>query len=80
MRLTVPDGGLAVLEGELADLFDQSATRLAGGVVEMICANDDKLEMVRRIARIGTPLDDIEIVQPSLDEMYAHFLRQEAAQ
>jgi Cu-processing system ATP-binding protein len=49
-------------------------------VVEMVCANDDKLEMVRRIARIGTPLDDIEIVQPSLDEMYAHFLRQEAAQ
>ena len=80
MRLTVPDAGLAALEGELAGLFDQSATRLAGGVVEMICANDDKLDMVRRIARIGTPLDDIEIVQPSLDEMYAHFLRQEAAQ
>ena len=80
MRLTVPDAGLAALEGELAGIFDQSATRLAGGVVEMICANDDKLDMVRRIARIGTPLDDIEIVQPSLDEMYAHFLRQEAAQ
>lgn len=64
----------------MAGLFDQSATRLAGGVVELVCANDDKLDMVRRIAGIGTPLDDMEIVQPSLDEMYAHFLRQEAAQ
>ena len=80
MRLTVSDSGLAALEGELAALFDHAATRMAGGVVEMVCANDDKLDMVRRIARIGTPLDDIEIVQPSLDEMYAHFLRQEAAQ
>ena len=50
IRLTVPEAGLAALEGELAGIFDQSATRLAGGVVEMICANDDKLDMVRRIA------------------------------
>jgi Cu-processing system ATP-binding protein len=76
----VHDAGLAALEGELAGFFDQTATRMAGGVVEMVCANDDKLDMVRRIARLGTPLEDIEIVQPSLDEMYAHFLRQEAAQ
>ncbi len=80
IRLTAPATGFAALEGELAGLFDQSATRLAGGVVELVCANDDKLDMVRRIAGIGTPLDDMEIVQPSLDEMYAHFLRQEAAQ
>ena len=50
IRLTAPRAGFAALEGELAGLFDQSATRLAGGVVELVCANDDKLDMVRRIA------------------------------
>ncbi|GEO39104.1 ABC transporter ATP-binding protein [Skermanella aerolata] len=80
IRLTVPDTGFAALEGELTGIFGRTATRLAGGVVELVCANDDKLDIVRRIAGIGTPLDDMEIVQPSLDEMYAHFLRQEAAQ
>ncbi|MBP2229490.1 Cu-processing system ATP-binding protein [Azospirillum agricola] len=73
IRLTLADGdvdGLARRIGEGAAL-----TRLAGGVVELACANDDKVGLVRRIACDGPAVRDIEIVQPSLDEMYAHFLR-----
>ena len=46
----------------------------------MVCANDDKVATVRRIACEGPEIADIEVVQPSLDEMYAHFLRREAAE
>jgi len=49
-------------------------------VVELVCANDDKVDVVRRVAQLAASLSDIEIVQPSLDDMYAHFLRQEAAE
>jgi len=78
IRLTLPTSeidDLAARVGEGAAL-----TRLAGGVVELACANDDKVGLVRRIACDGLAVDDIEILQPSLDEMYAHFLRREAAQ
>lgn len=78
IRLTLPTGeidDLAARVGEGAAL-----TRLAGGVVELACANDDKVGLVRRIACDGLAVDDIEILQPSLDEMYAHFLRREAAE
>lgn len=77
IRLTLADGeadgdveGLSRRVGE-----DAVLTRLAGGVVELACANDDKVGLVRRIACDGLAVRDIEIVQPSLDEMYAHFLR-----
>ncbi|PWC47687.1 ABC transporter ATP-binding protein [Azospirillum sp. TSA6c] len=82
IRLTLPTGeidALATRVGEGAAL-----TRLAGGVVELACANDDKVALVRRITCNGPTapiaVDDIEILQPSLDEMYAHFLRREAAE
>ncbi|MGQ9366677.1 ABC transporter ATP-binding protein [Azospirillum sp. ST 5-10] len=78
IRLTLPDEAVATLAG-LADL-EGAAVRLAGGVVELTCANDDKVGMLRHLACRDLDLADIEIVQPSLDEMYAHFLRREAAE
>ncbi|WP_247879217.1 hypothetical protein [Azospirillum brasilense] len=48
--------------------------------METACANDDKVATLRQIACEGPELADIEVVQPSLDEMYAHFLRREAAE
>lgn len=78
IRLTLPAGDIDGLVQRLGE--GAAATRLAGGVVELACANDDKLGLVRRIACDGPAVHDIEIVQPSLDEMYAHFLRREAAE
>lgn len=75
IRLTVAEeayGALATAAGGL--------TRLPGGVVELTCANNDKVDLVRRVACTGVDLSDIDIVQPSLDDMYAHFLRQDAAE
>lgn len=74
IRLTVPDGDLDSLVRRIGE--GAALTRLAGGVVELACANDEKVGLVRRIACDGPAVADIEILQPSLDEMYAHFLRQ----
>ncbi|HYD30049.1 MAG TPA: ABC transporter ATP-binding protein [Azospirillaceae bacterium] len=75
LTLTLPEADMAALAG-----LGGTPTRLAGGVVELVCANDDKVDVVRRVAQLAASLSDIEIVQPSLDDMYAHFLRQEAAE
>ncbi len=76
----VADGSLATLRG-LAQLPVRIRLTLPSGeVVETTCANDDKVATLRRIACEGPELADIEVVQPSLDEMYAHFLRREAAE
>ncbi|WP_377805669.1 ABC transporter ATP-binding protein [Azospirillum sp. A29] len=78
IRLTLPTGEIDTLAARVGE--GAALTRLAGGVVELACANDDKVAMVRRISCNGLAVDDIEILQPSLDEMYAHFLRREAAE
>ncbi|KAA0684873.1 ABC transporter ATP-binding protein [Azospirillum brasilense] len=76
----VADGSLATLRG-LAQLPVRIRLTLPSGeVVETACANDDKVATLRQIACEGPELADIEVVQPSLDEMYAHFLRREAAE
>ncbi|AWB06925.1 ABC transporter ATP-binding protein (plasmid) [Azospirillum humicireducens] len=82
IRLTLPTGDIDALAARVGQ--GAALTRLAGGVVELACANDDKVALMRRIACDGPTapiaVTDIEIVQPSLDEMYAHFLRREAAE
>ncbi|WP_395456600.1 ABC transporter ATP-binding protein [Azospirillum melinis] len=82
IRLTLPTGEIDALASRVGE--GAALTRLAGGVVELACANDDKVALVRRITCNGPTapiaVDDIEILQPSLDEMYAHFLRREAAE
>ena len=76
----VADGSLATLRGLARLPVRIRLTLPAGEVVETACANDDKVATLRQIACEGPEIADIEVVQPSLDEMYAHFLRREAAE
>ncbi len=46
--------------------------------IELQCANADKIDHLRQ-AQDFAGLRDIELEQPGLDEMYAHFLRREPA-
>lgn len=48
--------------------------RLNGHIVEIDATPEDKLDLLRR-AMAGSPLEDIEVTPPNLDELYAHFLR-----
>lgn len=50
----------------------------AGGwIIEMTCAPEDKMEMLRRIASEGGATD-LDLLPPTLDELYAHFLQGQA--
>jgi Cu-processing system ATP-binding protein len=41
------------------------------------CSEQEKGAVVQGLGSLPVALDDIEILQPSLDEMYAHFLKRE---
>ncbi len=45
-----------------------------GCLVEFACPQEDKMDLLRRIAA-GDGVKDIDLLTPTLDELYAHFLR-----
>jgi Cu-processing system ATP-binding protein len=49
-------------------------------VVEFEVAPERKLALLRRITAEGAPVDDVDLMPPTLDDLYAHFLRREAAE
>jgi Cu-processing system ATP-binding protein len=50
--------------------------RLNGQIVEIDAAPEQKIELLRRATAAGTSVEDLDVMAPSLDELYAHFLRQ----
>ncbi|MBN8889302.1 MAG: ABC transporter ATP-binding protein [Acetobacteraceae bacterium SCN 69-10] len=54
-------------------------TRIGGPVWETSCPDADKLALVRRLLAAPLELADIDVITPTLDEIYAGFLRHEAA-
>ena len=45
--------------------------------VDLHCLNGDKMTVVRRIGELGQPVNDLDIVPPRLDQVYAHFAGEE---
>lgn len=41
--------------------------------VDLSCVTGDKMEVVRRLAGLGTPVEDIDIILPRLEEVYSYF-------
>ncbi len=62
----------AVADRVAADL---GGDRLDGREVELWCADERKVDLLRRVAALDLPLDDIEVTPPSLDDVYAHYSR-----
>jgi Cu-processing system ATP-binding protein len=72
IRLTTAEGGAGRLRawmGEPAEL-----RQINGHVVELDATPEDKAAFLRRTAGEGAPLEDLEMVPPGLDDLYAHFL------
>lgn len=55
---------------------DAPARRLNGHVVEIEAAPDRKIDLLHRATAAGTAVEDLDLLPPTLDELYAHFLRQ----
>jgi len=70
--LRVPDNGLEALAG-LA-----GSRRVNGHIVEITCRHHDKMATLRRITELPLAIDDLEIMLPTLDELYATFMEREA--
>lgn len=55
-------------------------SRISSTVIEAACAPSEKIKIVEALAACPERFSDIEILSPSLDETYAHFLGREAAE
>ena len=59
---------------------DEVAERLKGGrrngvVVDLSCAPDEKLDRLGAITALGPMVEDVEILPPSLEDLYTHYSR-----
>lgn len=50
-----------------------SGTRVNGARVDVTCTHEEKLMRLAEIAGLGDLVEDVEIVPPSLEALYAHF-------
>ncbi|MCB2053537.1 MAG: ABC transporter ATP-binding protein [Geminicoccaceae bacterium] len=64
------EGRPATLEAMTRDF---GARPMNGHAVELFCPAERKIETLRRIADLPVEIDDLELVPPSLDEVYAHY-------
>jgi Cu-processing system ATP-binding protein len=79
IRLKVTSEALADVPSWLGPVDDWR--RVNGHIVEIDAAQDQKIAVLRRATGEGAPVEDLDVVPPTLDELYAHFLRsQEAVQ
>ncbi|MCO5161059.1 MAG: ABC transporter ATP-binding protein [Mesorhizobium sp.] len=53
--------------------------RINGHMLEIEAGPEEKLSLIRSAASADAPIADLDIVPPTLDELYAHFLGSEAA-
>ncbi|WP_101340496.1 ABC transporter ATP-binding protein [Cereibacter azotoformans] len=59
---------------------DEVAERLKGGrrngvTVDLSCAPDEKLDRLGAITALGPMVEDVEILPPSLEDLYSHYSR-----
>jgi Cu-processing system ATP-binding protein len=59
--------------GDVADRL--AGTRVNGVRVDLTCAHHDKLARLGQIAGLGRLIEDVEVIPPSLEDIYTHFSR-----
>ncbi len=74
--LRVPDNGPAAVPEALAGVGD--LRRVNGHIVEITCRHHDKMAVLRRVVGLPVAVEDIEIMLPTLDELYANFMQRKA--
>jgi Cu-processing system ATP-binding protein len=75
VRLRLRNGAANTVAGQFDGLAEAVAS--ADGGVELSCAPDRKIDVLRRASQFDG-VDDIEIMQPTLDRLYAHLLDAQA--
>jgi Cu-processing system ATP-binding protein len=73
MRLTFAEAETPALQSWFGALDDWR--QVNGHMVEIEATAERKIELLRRAIEMGAPIKDVDVVPPTLDELYAHFLR-----
>jgi len=75
-RIRLKVAGLA--PAELPSWLPSGAAcrRLNGHIVEIDAAPEQKIQLLHSATAAGTSVEDLDVISPTLDELYAHFLRQ----
>jgi Cu-processing system ATP-binding protein len=76
MKLRLKNGAAAGAAGYFNGFVDEVVS--SDGGIELSCAPARKIDVLRRASSFDG-VDDIEIMQPTLDRLYAHFLEGRAA-
>jgi Cu-processing system ATP-binding protein len=77
IRLRVTERGLANMPEWLGPL--DTWRRVNGRTVEIDASPEGKIELLRRATDEAAPVEDLDVLPPTLDQLYAYFLRSEAA-
>ncbi|RAI55173.1 ATP-binding cassette domain-containing protein [Roseicella frigidaeris] len=64
---------LTLAEDAAFDWMDVEARRIGPGLFELSCLQGEKMGLLRRAAE-DPQVADVEVLQPTLDELYGHFL------
>jgi len=73
IRLTVPDLRPAAIPAWLGPV--EGWRQVNGHLLEIDAAAEDKMALLRRATGAGAPVQDVDLIPPTLDDLYAHFLR-----
>ena len=69
IRLTAP----AEAVPRLAESLSGKVRQVNGATVELACDQHEKIGLIRHIAALDVPIEDIEVQPPTLDRLYAHY-------
>ena len=53
-----------------------SGTRYNGAMISLTCTHADKLARLSQVAALGDMVEDVEVIPPSLEDLYSHFSKQ----
>ncbi|PZR83837.1 MAG: ABC transporter ATP-binding protein [Stutzerimonas stutzeri] len=72
IRVRARDDGMA----EAAAWFgERDCRRINGHTLEINTSHAGKIDLLRRATSAGSPIVDVDVVPPTLDDLYSHFLR-----
>jgi Cu-processing system ATP-binding protein len=75
IRLKVADGGADAARNWLGPV--ENWRHIDGHAVELDTAPEQKIALLRRATEAGAPVEDVDVMPPTLDELYAHFLKEQ---
>ena len=47
------------------------------GILRLTCSQDEKLSLLARITGLGAAVADLDVIPPSLEDIYSHFSRRD---